>query len=171
MIRMDIQYFNLSEKYRPEKVETLLVGEGPPPSGKRYFYLPTKMNPKRDVRGYRSLPATIFYHYFRSIPSTVEEYESLLIKLKDRNIFLIDILDKPLKIRDRSSVDGINKENYDLLISNIYRLKDKIKERGISLSEDRIIFLLARTTYDKELKREFPNAQYFRWIDFRLDHE
>jgi hypothetical protein len=168
---MVLPYFELSEEYKPEKVETLLVGEGPPPSGKRYFYLPTKMNPKRDIRDYRSLPATIFYHYFRSIPSTVEEYESLLIKLKERNIFLIDILDKPLKIRDRSSVDGINKENYDLLISNIYRLKDKIKERSIDISEDRIVFLLARTSYEKELKREFPNAQYFRWIDFRLDHK
>mgnify|MGYP000912663479 CR=1 FL=1 len=168
---MALNYFELSEKYRPKKVENLIVGEGPPPSGKRYFYLPIRMNPKRDIRGYRSLPATIFYHYFRSIPSTVEEYESLLIKLKERNIFLIDILDNPLKIRDRSSANGINKENYDLLISGIHGLKDKIKERSIYISEDRIVFLLARTSYKKELKREFPNAQYFRWIDFRLGRE
>ena len=168
---MALPYFELSEKYRPEKVETLLVGEGPPPSGKRYFYLPARMNPKRDIRGYRSLPATIFYHYFRTIPSTVEEYESLLIKLKERNIFLIDILDKPLKIRDRTSKNGINGDNYDLLISSIPGLRDKIKDRGISISEDMIVFLLARTSYEKELKREFPNAKFVRWIDFRLGGE
>ncbi len=94
-----------------------------------------------------------------------------MIKLKDRNIFLIDILDNPLKIRDRSSANGIKKENYDLLISGVHGLKDKIKERSIYISEDRIVFLLARTSYKKELKREFPNAQYFSWIDFRLGRE
>lgn len=168
---MALPYFELSEKYRPERLETLLIGEGPPPSGDKYFYLPVKMNPKRDIRSYRSLSATIFYHYFRSIPSSIKEYESFLLRLKERNIFLIDILDNPLKIRDRSSVDGINKENYDRLISSIPELRDKIKDRGISISEDRIVFLLARTSYEKDLKREFPNAQYFRWIDFRLGYE
>ncbi|HOC77507.1 MAG TPA: hypothetical protein PKO31_02310 [Methanofastidiosum sp.] len=168
---MPLDYFELSEKYRPERVETLLIAEGPPPSGNSYFYLPAKMNPGRDIRNYRSLPATIFYHYFKSIPSSTEEYESFLFRLKERNIFLIDILDEPLKIRDRSSPKGINKENYDILLSNIPRLKEKIKKRGILISEDRIIFLLARTSYKKELMKEFPNSQFVRWIDFRLSYE
>ena len=170
-VTMALPYFELSEKYRPEKVETLLVGEGPPPSGDKYFYLPAKMNPKRDIRNYRSLPATIFYHYFRSIPSSIEEYESLLFRLKERNIFLIDILDRPLKIRDSSFPKGVDVENYKILLSSIPKLKEKIRERGIAISEDRIIFLLARTSYINELKQEFPNAQYFRWIDFRMESE
>jgi len=167
---MSLDYSELSEKYRPKKIETLLVAEGPPPSGERYFYLPTKMNPSRNIRNYRSLPATIFYHYFKSIPSSIEEYELFLLRLKERNIFLIDILDEPLKIRDRSSPDGVNKKNYDILISRIPKLKDKIYGRGISIPEDRIIFLLARTCYKKELVKEFPNSKFFRWIDFRLSY-
>ncbi|HNV94754.1 MAG TPA: hypothetical protein PKI84_06810 [Methanofastidiosum sp.] len=167
---MSIDYFELSEKYRPKKIETLLVAEGPPPSGKRYFYLPTKMNSDRDIRNYRSLPATIFYHYFKAIPNSIEDYELLLLRLKERNIFLIDILDAPLKIRDRSFPNGVNKKNYDILISKIPKLKDKIHDRGISVPEDRIIFLLARTIYKKELVKEFPNSKFFRWIDFRLSY-
>ena len=167
---MGIPYFELSEKYRPKKIETLLVAEGPPPSGKRYFYLPNKMNPSRDIRHYRSLPATIFYHYFKTIPSSIEDYELFLLRLKERNIFLIDILDEPLKIRDRSSPNGINKKNYDILISKIPKLKDKINGRGISIPEDRIIFLLARASYKRELMKVFPNSQFVRWIDFRLSY-
>jgi len=161
----------LSEKYRPKRIETLLVAEGPPPSGKRYFYLPTKMNPSRDIRNYRSLPATIFYHYFKTIPNSIEDYVSFLLRLKERNIFLIDILDEPLKIRDRSSPNGVNKKNYDILLSRIPKLKDKIYGRGISIPEDRIIFLLARNNYRKKLMNEFPNAHFVRWIDFRLGSE
>ena len=171
MKAMTLNYFELSEKYRPEKVETLLVGEAPPPSGEKYFYLPTKMNSDRAIRFYVRLPATIFYHYFKSIPSSVEEYASFLLKLKNKNIFLIDILDEPLRITDRSSPKGINKENQDILISMIPKLKEKIKNRGISISEDKIIFLLARSSYKNELKKEFPKAKFVRWVDFRMSHE
>ena len=129
------------------------------------------MNPSRDIRNYRSLPATIFYHYFKTIPSSIEDYELFLLRLKERNIFLIDILDEPLKIRDRSSPNGVNKKNYDILLSRIPKLKDKIYGRGISIPEDRIIFLLARNNYRKKLMNEFPNAHFVRWIDFRLGSE
>ncbi len=47
----------------------------------------------------RSLPATIFHHYFLQRPQSQEDYTALLAKLKDAGIFLVDILDEPIKIR------------------------------------------------------------------------
>ena len=84
---------------------------------------------------------------------------------------MIDILDGPLKIRDTSCPKGVDEENYKILISSIPKLKDKIRDRGIAISENRIVFLLARTTYEKELIEEFPNSQFVRWIDFRMESE
>ena len=92
---MPIEYFNQSEKFRPIKINTLLVGEAPPPNGKSYFYVP-----KTGLRE-ESLPATIFNHYFGEIPKTKERYKVLLEKLRDDlGIFLIDIYEKPIRIRE-----------------------------------------------------------------------
>ncbi len=76
-----INYFKISEKYRPLKIKTLLIGEAPPFSGKKYFYLPdTIQNRIREEN--TSLPATIFYHYFDTVPRDVVEYEKFLIELQ-----------------------------------------------------------------------------------------
>ena len=106
MIKKAINYFKESEKFRPEEIEILLVGEAPPPSGKTYLYVPKPMLIKRPIKNDRSLPATIFYHYFRERPKTVERYIELLNKLKDRGIFLMDIVDDPIKISDRNLKGG-----------------------------------------------------------------
>lgn len=165
---MAIDYYQESEKYRPEKIDTLLIGEATPPSEKKYFYLPTKMNAERPIEKYRSLPATIFNHYFKSRPFSAEEYGQFLYRLKSKNIFLLDILDEPLRIRERS---GINEKNYKILLSRIPKLKKKIKNRGISIPENKIIFLLARRHYRKQLKKEFPQSQFRTWKDFRTNPE
>lgn len=73
-----IDYLIESKKFKPDKVTTLLIGEAPPPNERTYFYVPQEMNPNRDIRSYSSLPATIFYHYFKTIPDTIEKYQSLL---------------------------------------------------------------------------------------------
>jgi len=163
---MSINYFKQSEKYRPNKITVLLVGEAPPPSQKTYFYLPAEMNSNRNIKNYSSLPATIFYHYFQEIPSTEQEYENLLIKLENKGIFLIDILDRPLQIRDWHT--GLNKKNYKILLAEIPKLRGKIKSRNIEIDNKNIIFLLARNNYKKELKKEFPGSEFIRWIDFRF---
>jgi len=158
---MPIDYFRESEKYRPRKVTTLLVGEAPPPSGKAYFYLPRPMSNKRPVRNDRSLPATIFYHYFQRRPKTEAEYIDLLFKLQNKGIFLIDICDEPLKVRGC-------KKNLERIVNEISKLRNKMRLRNISIKDEDIIFLLPRKNYLKHLKGEFPNSKYFRWIDFRM---
>jgi len=160
-----------AEKYRPKKAEILLIGESPP-SGKKYFYWPTKMNPNRDIKNYNSLPATIFYHFFQEIPSTPERYEQLLVKLQqEKHIFLMDIIDEPLKIRDKCFPNQINPDNLEKLKSRIPHLREKIRNRGITISDDKIIFLLPRQHYKKELKQHFPDSKYFRWKEYRLSCE
>ena len=106
MNKNPINYFEESEKFKPKEVKILLVGEAPPPSGKTYFYVPKPMSNKRPIKDDRSLPATIFYHYFKERPETVERYIELLNKLKDMGIFLVDIIDEPIRISDRKVEGG-----------------------------------------------------------------
>lgn len=169
---MTINYCELSEKYKPKKVKTLLVGEAPPLSEKKYFYLPDKMNPKRNIEYYRTLPATIFYNYLKEIPYSEQDYENLLFKLKENGIYLIDILDQPLRIRKyKLSEKEKNKKvekNREILLEAIDNLRDKIKDRKINVDDENIIFLLPRLDFKKCLKNKFPKSNYIRWIDFRL---
>ena len=88
---MAIDYFLKSEKYRPKEIKILLIGEAPPASGKTYFYVPKPMNTSIPIREDRSLPATIFHHYFQQRPADVETYIQLLERLREMHRFLIDI--------------------------------------------------------------------------------
>lgn len=119
------------------------------------------MSNNRSIRDDRSLPATIFYHYFQKRPETKEEYIDLLFKLQNKGIFLIDIYNKPLKVRG-------NKKNLERIFKEIPKLRNKMRLRNISIKDEDIIFLLPRKNYLKPLKSEFPNSKYFRWIDFRM---
>ena len=163
-----IDYFKESQRFKPKQVKTLLIGEAPPSSGKRYFYVPRPMSNQTAVEADTSLPATIFNHYFQRRPATVEEYVNLLNKLKDMGIFLMDIVDEPIKIRDEG---GINQKTLDYVISKIPQLRKRIRARGITLPDENITFLLARNNYKKQLQEEFPHSRLIRWIDFRLSSE
>jgi len=156
-----IDYTKERNKYKPELVKTLLIGEAPPPSGKTFFYVPKQISNNRTIENDTSLPSTIFNHYFDRRPETIEEYKEFLKMLTQQNIFLIDILDEPIKIRG-------NKENENYLISKIPDFREKVKSFGIELDEKYWIFLLARNSYKKYINKEFPLAQKIRWIDFRL---
>jgi hypothetical protein len=115
-----IDYELERNKYRPERIKTLLIGEAPPPSGKSYFYVPKEMSLGRSIEDDTSLPATIFNHYFGRRPNNISEYKKFLIELKNMGVFLIDIIDEPIKIRG-------DKENENYLISKLPELKLKIK--------------------------------------------
>lgn len=158
---MPINYSKESKKYKPKKFLTLLVGEAPPPNGRDFFYIPKAMNNNRMIKGYRSLPATIFFHYFKQIPSTVDEYKKLLDKLKKKGIFLIDIVDKPTQIRNNAK--GLAKVKRE-----IKKLRSKMKLKKIIIGDEKIIFLLARTNYSDDIGELFPISKKYRWIDFRL---
>jgi hypothetical protein len=159
-----INYLEISENYRTEKIKTLLVGEAPPPSGTDYFYISKAMPAKVPIEKDLSLAATIFYHYFQTRPKTKEQYASLLDKLRDKGIFLIDILDEPLKIRG-------SKENEAKLIAKISNLRAKMALRKIDICDEYIIFLLARNSYKAEIRKYFPNSKLISWIDFRTNPE
>jgi len=157
---MAIDYLAQSEKYRPDVVETLLVGEAPPPNGKSYFYLPATLRNTRSIRDNRSLPATIFYHYFQKLPASEEEYADFLSRLKELPVFLVDIFDKPIKVR--GSPEGMRQ-----IVEAIPALRAKLKRRDIEVAEKRIVFLLARKNYRKQISEEFPKSSLVPWIDFR----
>lgn len=166
---MCLNYAQLSKKYQPTKVTTLLVGEAPPPSGKTYFYLPKSMGLKKSIEKDRSLPATIFNHYFGRRPNNVIEYESFLHKLKENGVFLIDIIDRNLKIRDSSQPKNINLTNLNYLISQIPILRTKLINYNIKINDENIIFLLPRRHYESVIAQNFPDSQIYTWIEFRLN--
>tara|TARA_X000000368_G_scaffold359824_1_gene303330 strand:- start:342 stop:839 length:498 start_codon:yes stop_codon:yes gene_type:complete len=159
-----IDYEKERKKFRPKSIKTLLIAEAPPPSGKFFFYVPRKLQLGRSIDQDTSLPSTIFNHYFNRRPSNNQEYIFFLNELKRKRIFLIDILDEPIKIRN-------NKENVKYLISRLPDLKKKIKDDNIELDESKWIFLLARNTYKKYINQLYPEAQKIRWKDFRLTSE
>ena len=158
---MAINYLTESEKYRPKRILTLLVGEAPPPNRKTYFYIPNAKPDKVNIEKDRSLPATIFNHYFGKRPENDVEYRLFLRELQREGIFLIDICDEPLKVRN--SPEGLQR-----IIDDIPMLRGKMKRREISVPDEDIVFLLARENYKKHLRKEFPISHMIRWIDFRM---
>ena len=159
-------YHLMAEQYRPAKIEYLLIGEAPPPSGV-YFYKPMKLPRIREVEKNQSLPATIFNHYFKRLPKNDEVYLSLLGALKQRGIFLVDIIDDPIKVRSRA--EGVNPDSIQKIIAGIKTLKARLEQRDIVIPENRMTFLLPRQHYVKDIRAEFPNACRRRWKDFRMN--
>ena len=162
---MIIDYLKESENYRPNVIKQLLIGEAPPPSKNAYFYIP----PKRCKIGLliekdRSLPATIFYHYFQQRPKTTDDYHALLQRLREKGVFLLDICDEPIKVRH--CPDGVQR-----IIDEISNLRKKMAARGITVADRDVVFLLPRMSYLKYLKRAFPESKYVRWKEFRLSPE
>lgn len=159
-----IDYQKEAEKYQPKKIKTLLVGEAPPAGGNNYFYVPRDMNGNKPAKKDANLPITIFHHYFRrKRPIKKSEYIRLLKKLQRKGIFLIDIIDEPIRVRGNPlGIARVRRE--------IRKLKDKMKRRKISVKEKNIIFLAARGNYISAIRREFPYSEVFRWIDFRMCH-
>ncbi len=156
-----IDYERERNKYRPEVIKTLLIGEAPPSSGRTFFYVPQKLAIGKKIEDDTSLPSTIFNHYFDKRPESIEEYDKFLVELKQQGIFLIDILDEPKRIRN-------NQANEQYLITHIPKLRDKVRTMGIELAESEWIFLRARNTYEKYLNIELPIPKKIRWKDFRL---
>jgi len=159
---MPIDYYRESEKYRPTVIKRLLIGEAPPSSGQAYFYVPRAMNDQIPIRNDRNLPATIFYHYFQIRPTSEEAYDDLLFRLRDKGVFLVDICDIPVKVRGNPS--GERK-----IVVEIPKLRSKLTHRGIHVPDEQITFLLARTSYSRQIREGFPDAQRIRWIDFRMN--
>ena len=162
---MSIDYLKESENYRPKVIRQLLIGEAPPPSKKAYFYVPPERCRSRlPVEKDRSLPATIFHHYFQQRPETKGDYEALLQRLQQMGVFLIDICDEPIKVRGYP--DGLRR-----IIEEIPNLRKKMAARGINVADKDIVFLLPRLSYLKHLGQAFPESNHVRWIDFRLSPE
>jgi hypothetical protein len=161
-----IDYLKESEKYRPINITTLLIGEAPPPSGDKYFYVPQAMSVSKDIEKDTSLPATIFYRYFKTRPTTREKYIELLEKLKEMGVFLIDIYNEPVRIRERNKPPNIQP-----IVDAIPKLREKMILRGIKVPDENIVFLLARNNYKKVIKQYFPYCKMVSWIDFRLSRD
>lgn len=165
----NMDYNKLSNKFKPDVINILLIGEAPPPNRKNYFYKVPEKYPTRksSIEDDTSLPATIFNHYFGRRPNDTKEYEQFLECLKEKGVFLIDIINLPLEIRKKDK--SLNQENIDKLISD-ENLNDLDKRINSLINNDKkVIFLLARTKYLKKLKTKFPNYSFITWKCFRLD--
>lgn len=162
---MPIDYAEISGIYKPNFVNTLLIGEAPPANESTYFYIPK--NPVKET----SLSSAIFHHYFGKIPVVNKEYELMLLQLKLHKIFFMDICDVPLRISNRSYKDGIDPFHLDILRSHIPNLRSKILERKIIIDDENIKFLLPRLNYRTQLRIEFPNSQFYSLSDFRESRE
>jgi len=162
-----IDYLTESERYRPAVVRTLLIGEAPPPPSARgeyrYFYVPMKLR-NVSIEADTSLPTTIFHHYFRTRPRSTEEYLSLLARLKQMGVFLVDICNEPIDPRNRP-------EDRDRIRAEIPRLRTGLAARHLSVPDTAMIFLLPRGGYVTTIKNSFPLATRVRWIDFRMNPE
>jgi hypothetical protein len=156
-------YEALANQYKPQKVTTLLIGEAPPNNGKSYFY---KVPPNYKLKNVlvekdASLPATIFNHYLKSRPNDATEYETFLQQLKQSGIFLIDMFEAPIEVRE-----NIDNRKVILSDSNMLDLKHRIGQ--YVQDERKIVFLLARNGYTSELKKHFPLARFVSWKEFRI---
>jgi hypothetical protein len=167
-----IDYFKESGKFKPNKINVLLVGEAPPPSGKKYFYkVPDNYKVSKTVENDTSLPGTIFNHFFNRRPKNPKEYKRFLEELKSQGVFLIDMYNEPIRIRDRNEPGGINNKNLEKIFSdeNMTDLKNRIDE--LSTNKTIMIFLLARNyrkKYKDKIKITFPDAKLIRWKKFRM---
>ena len=116
-----MDYEKLALTNKPHTIKTLLIGEAPPPNGKSYFYKVPEKYPTRksSIEDDTSLPATIFNHYFGRRPEDPQEYEQFLKCLKERGIFLVDILNKPIVIRKKDG--SIDEGNLKILYRDDYK--------------------------------------------------
>lgn len=168
-----LNYEKLAENFKPHNIKIILIEEAPPPSGEKYFYkIPENYSPINSIEDDISLPATIFNHYFGRRPENSEEYKEFLICLMENGIFLIDMIDEPLKIRDKKEKGGINQTNLKKLFSddNLCLLKDRIDK--LIDQEAKFIFLIARNYkifWMNKLKEKFSEATFIKWKDFRLN--
>jgi hypothetical protein len=76
-----------ARKFKPEKIDLLLVAEAPPSALDRYFYF-------LDVREQDSLFRYVCRALLRSEPTRAAKAE-LLAELRDRGVFLIDMQEEP----------------------------------------------------------------------------
>ena len=163
---MSINYTKLSNANKPDTIKTLLIGEAPPPNSETYFYQPCQLYLNCPVENNRSLPATIFNHYFGYIANNVIEYQKFLDILKLNGIFLIDVHEEPLLIR---SAEGLHLENVEKVRQQIPLLNERIKKiKGVS-NETKIIFLMPRKVYNRIIWQYFKNPDIRTWKKFRMD--
>lgn len=77
-----------ARKYQPERIKLLLVAEAPPSALDRYFYFP-------DVTEQDSLFRYVARGVLKAEPTRANKAE-LLGRLRDRGIFLIDLIQNPI---------------------------------------------------------------------------
>lgn len=111
-----------AERYRPERIELLLVAEAPPKAPDRYFYF-------HDVHTQDSLFRYVARSLLPNTEPTRENKPVLLAQLRDRGVFLIDLKQDP--------VDGTALSSY---VPDLVR---RVRE----LQPERIVLIKA-TVYD-----------------------
>jgi len=76
-------------------------------------------------------------------------------------IFLVDIYDQPIKVRGSAEAEK-------RIIDAIPTLEERLRLRGIEIQTQQTIFLLARNSYEKHIRKQYPFALRVPWIKFRM---
>lgn len=130
-----------AEKYRPQQVRLLLVAEAPPSALDRYFYF-------EDVREQDSLFRYVARGILKAEP-TREDKATLLARLRDRGVYLIDLQLDPVDgapLADHvpefvRRVRGLKPEKVILIKASVYDAAFySMAEAGLPVVDERIPF-------------------------------
>ena len=64
--------------------------------------------------------------------------------------------------------DRVNPAGLQRIKDEIPRLRAKMAARGLTVADETITFLLARSHYASLLREHFPRSTHIRWVDFRM---
>jgi hypothetical protein len=111
-------YEELRERYRPDRLRVLLIGESPPDPGggaRRFFYAPTLAKEDNLYRGV----AKALYEGERI---DIRDKPSVLARLRDEGYWLIDAVNEPVNKKTRSERRRLIRAQLDNLIATVVEL-------------------------------------------------
>lgn len=110
-------YEQLRERYRPNHLEVLLIGESPPDPGdgsRRFFYSPVLA---REDNLYRGVAKALFEGLL-----DVQEKPRVLERLRTSGFWLIDAVDEPINKRTRAARRRLVADRVDELVTRVIEL-------------------------------------------------
>jgi len=128
-------------KYKPDIVELLLVAEAPPAALERYFYF-------ENVSDHDSLFRYVVKGIFETTPGRADK-ASWLARLKDKGVFLIDLMPDPVTtLKHGSFVEGLVKRCLEINPKKIILIKAPVfdaafhplRKAGLPVSDVRVPF-------------------------------
>ncbi len=114
-------YKEAREKYKPEKIKILFIGESPPRNKQSYFYFEDS---KGSAPLFKAIIKAVFNEdYIKKNDKDYRKKKMLLEKFKENGFFLIDACDTPINQYPSKKRKGIIKKNLPNLVKLIKNLE------------------------------------------------